>query len=422
MAIFLLHAKPDLAVAEALETVLERRCGQFVELDDGETALRPLGALDAVVLLISKDLIFSPWRLRLEQRALDAWAEGKLVLVKLDKNFAPVGLRDLPFIDASFEAQRDFTWGDVATQVKQKLTIAPPPAASAPAPGGALGGRPQAPSRKRSAEDGLEIRDKLERESRARRRRWWLAPLLMLPGIGALIASGAIFLVNRIGPTPGTFADLIAGIDAFGVRYGLPSGATPIVFAAAIGLMIAAPVLSLISGMLRKQRHEELSKEYPELSEDYEGPSAPTRINNPVQSMDAAAPADEAVFVSYSRKNEAIVLPVCAEVTKTGKKLWLDQQSGLSAGDSWAGEIVRAIKHAEGVMVMCSSAAFESDHVKREVYLADRYKKKLLPIFIEDAQPPEDFEYFFAGVQFLKLHETPEADRGAAVLKVLGTA
>ncbi|HVY84234.1 MAG TPA: TIR domain-containing protein, partial [Caulobacterales bacterium] len=88
----------------------------------------------------------------------------------------------------------------------------------------------------------------------------------------------------------------------------------------------------------------------------------------------------------------------------------------------WAGEIVRAIRGAKGVIVMCSSAAFESDHVKREVYLADRYKKPLVPVFIEDAKPPEDFEYFFAGVQWLKLFETPEPERPAAVLRLLEAA
>ena len=70
-------------------------------------------------------------------------------------------------------------------------------------------------------------------------------------------------------------------------------------------------------------------------------------------------------------------------------------------------------------MVMCSKHAFESDHVKREVYLADRYKKPLSPVFIEDAKPPEDFEYFFASVQWLELWKLPEADRPAAIGKAL---
>ncbi len=127
------------------------------------------------------------------------------------------------------------------------------------------------------------------------------------------------------------------------------------------------------------------------------------------------------MFVSYARANSAEVLPVIEAAKAEGSKFWLDQQ-GIGAGDTWAGEIVRAIRSAKGVLVMCSKAAFESDHVKREIYLADRYHKKLVPIFVEDADPPEDFEYFFAGVQFLKLFETPEAERSAALLRVLEAA
>jgi hypothetical protein len=128
-----------------------------------------------------------------------------------------------------------------------------------------------------------------------------------------------------------------------------------------------------------------------------------------------------AVFVSYARANEGVVMPVIEAAQRGGRKFWLDQQ-GISSGDGWAGEIVRAIKGATGVCVMCSKAAFESDHVKREVYLADRYRKKLVPVYVEQAEPPEDFEYFFAGVQILKLFETPEAERPQALVRALGVA
>ena len=115
------------------------------------------------------------------------------------------------------------------------------------------------------------------------------------------------------------------------------------------------------------------------------------------------------------------VLPLVEAAKRAGRKFCLDQQ-GISAGDGWSGEIVRAIKAAGGVVVMCSNAAFESDHVKREIYLADRYKKKLVPVFIEHAEPPEDFEYFFAGVQSLNLYDTPEEERSEALVRILGAA
>jgi hypothetical protein len=59
--------------------------------------------------------------------------------------------------------------------------------------------------------------------------------------------------------------------------------------------------------------------------------------------------------------------------------------------------------------------------VKLEIYLADRYQKRLVPVLIEQAEPPEDFEYFFAGVQMLKLFETPEAERPQALAQALGS-
>lgn len=68
---------------------------------------------------------------------------------------------------------------------------------------------------------------------------------------------------------------------------------------------------------------------------------------------------------------------------------------------------------------MCSPRAFESDHIKREVYLADRYKKPMLPVFIADARPPEDFEYFFAGLKGLDLYRIQESDRPNAIVRAL---
>ena len=124
------------------------------------------------------------------------------------------------------------------------------------------------------------------------------------------------------------------------------------------------------------------------------------------------------MFVSYAHADNAAVEPVVAIVEKSGQAIWIDK-IGIQTGDGWAGEIVRAIKAAKGIIVMCSKQAFESDHVKREIYLADRYKKPMSPVFIEAAQPPEDFEYFFAGVQWLELYKLPEDERAAAIGKAL---
>ncbi|GAN00112.1 hypothetical protein U91I_03777 [alpha proteobacterium U9-1i] len=377
MTVFIAHAPKNQDAAEGLEKFLERR-GHFSELDDGQTALRPLQSSDVFILLLSQDFVFSPHRLRLEQRALDAWTENRLILVKLDHAFAPVGLRDLPAVDASFEAQREFKWNELANQIQTLLR--------APRPQGAPPASPPQPTARRSGMGGA-----------------LLTIAMILPGLLALAASVSIWLANRIGPTPGTFADLLAGIDAFGVRYGLPGGVTMWLFLAAILVMFGAIAASVASMFTRPRAGSGAA------ASDAEPEEAP------------APPQDDAVFVSYARANSDKVMPVIEAAKAEGRKFWVDQQ-GIAAGDGWAGEIVRAIRSAKGVLVMCSKAAFESDHVKREIYLADRYHKKLVPVFVEDATPPEDFEYFFAGVQFLKLFETPEAERPAAVLRLLEAA
>ncbi len=379
MTIFVAHAPADQAVAENLEKFIERR-GQFVELDDGQTAMRPVQPSDVVVLLLSKDFVFAPTRLRLEQRALDAWSEGRLVAVKLDHSIAPVGLRDLPAIDASFEAQREFTWQKVADAAREQLKARAP----ADADGAAAPAPPQAPpmAQKKGGDGILGV---------------LLMLLLAVPGLVAIAATGSIWLANRVGPTPGGLPELRQGVDAFGTRYGAPSGVTEWLFVAAIALTLIIVVWLIARSFAPRPR----------------AARAERRDDAPTQ--------DDAVFVSYARANAKAVLPVIEGATEEGRKFWLDQQ-GIGAGDGWAGEIVRAIRGAAGVVVMCSKAAFESDHVKREIYLADRYRKKLVPVFIEDAQPPEDFEYFFAGVQWLKLFETPEAERPQALVRALGTA
>lgn len=395
MTVFLAHAPSDRAAAEALERTIERR-GQFVELDDGQTALRPVQQGDVLVLMVSQALSFATARLRLEQRALDAWADGRLVLVKLDKGFAPVGLRDLPAIDASFEAQREFKWNEVADAAREILQASRAGAAEEEV---ASGPRSKLPGRVRSK---LRTDDDYEPFNFAA----LLLPVFAFPGVLAIAAAVSIWLANRIGPTPGGWPELRRGIGEFGARFGLGPVATEIAFVIAIVTTIGI-VTFWITRLFAKPKARR-------------APQAPAAS---APAAEAAAPPvkqGDAVFVSYARANEGAVLPVIEGAKQAGHKFWLDQQGGITAGDGWAGEIVRAIRSATGVCVMCSKAAFESDHVKREIYLADRYKKKLVPVFIEAAEAPEDFEYFFAGVQPLKLFEKPEAERPQALAAALG--
>ena len=106
------------------------------------------------------------------------------------------------------------------------------------------------------------------------------------------------------------------------------------------------------------------------------------------------------LFVSYSHDDGTQVFPIVEEVEQLGHTVWIDREQ-LHGGVSWAGRIVRAIKASRGMCLMCSERSFASDHVRREVYLADKYKKPLLPVRLDNAAMPEDIEYFLIDRQWI---------------------
>lgn len=365
MTVFITHAPDDAEAAQALETFLERR-GHFVHREDGAQGFRPLTRSDVVVMLWSTKALFMTHRIMMERRALDAWAEGRLVSVKLDHGIMPVGLRDLKVIEATFEPQRDIAFAAVNKAIQDAMADArrlETELARAEAPPG--------PSR-------MEVDDLAPR-----------ARKVANGGLWAWVLIGVLLLGAALGA-----ASLLAGVS---LR----------LWAVVAGVVAICALAAVVAVSAASARQDEARRKRVAT-----GPAAPAP---------PTAEAEEAggvVFVSYARADAAVVSPVVDDLKGAGQPVWIDRE-GIGAGEGWAGEIVRAIRAAERVCVMCSKAAFESDHVKREVYLADRYRRPLMPLFLDDAAPPEDFEYFFAGLQHLKLTDLPAEGRGAALAQAL---
>ena len=374
MTIFIAHTNADDDAAESLAKAVERR-GLFVEHEGGEIVGRPLQENDALILIWSEATPYDPDRLVMERRALDAWADGRLVLVTLDEYDLPVGLRDLPVIEAHEYARWPAAWEEAMTAVAKIFAPAPPRPAAAPAP--MREANRQAPLAPPEPEEAAPAKA-------------GHGGLFVLVGLLAMIGI-AVFIYRRLQTEP-DLSDFATNPD------------WPLLGAAGLGLVIAIVVLMIMFGGGKKKR------------------AAPPKAKKLAE--EAAPPADPALsaamFVSYANDDALQVAPVVAAVERAGRQVWIDK-SALHGGESWAGESVRAIKSARGVMVLCSPAAFASDHVKREVYLADRYRKPLLPVFLTPADMPEDFEYFFAGVQWLDLSRLPEGERAAAIKRALAS-
>lgn len=378
MTVFIAHSAADMDAAELIAKAIERR-GLFVEHEGGERVGRDLVEQDALVLVWSGAMAADANHLVIERRALDAWADGRLILVGLDGAAPPLGLRDLPMVKA---APGD--WAALQSQclaaIEKALRSPSPTRAPAPAPAARTQAAPP-----REPPPARAPKQKAAKQKAAKAKGggpgvlFWLIALLVLIGAGAFAFDRFRYAVFDL---PQTAEDYIA------------PGA---------GVLVS---LVLLIWLFRKGfAPSETKTEAP----------APRQKEKPV--VQTGGP----VFVSYAHDDAVAVGPVVAAVERAGRPVWIDK-SDINAGTGWAGEIVRAIRGAEGVMVVCTPAAFRSDHVKREVYLADRYQKPLMPVMLAPVSLPEDFEYFFAGVQWLELHRVPENQRAAAIKQALGGA
>ena len=421
MRVYLIAAPEDEVEADKLASYL-KRFGVFIRAEYGKFAYPPAQHGEFTLALWSRNAMMSTRQMMLTNRAIDAWAEGQLVMARLEHGLNPRGLSDLEMVDLTFEAAREHRYRDVLTALRALederrralQTDAPPQ----DLPGGGSGGGE--PSEDLEEVDDWEggpaytVEDEAERtetpssSSRggfAKRGRVPTAPtepvtkssggtglfgviLVLLGGVGLTVAVWQGYLTWQVGA-------MIAG-----------------------GLLVAVMFLNILLAALRGSgdrptKAKRRSAPMPELAAEAPSP-APVMTEAPNAPAAVASDDEHEVFVSYSHQNAETVLPIVETVEAKGLSIWIDKEE-MRAGQGWAGQIVRAIKSAERFCLMCSEQAFESDHVRREVYLADKYGKAMVPIKLDGAEMPEDIEYFLAGRQWVDLTSLSEEERAAVI-------
>lgn len=93
------------------------------------------------------------------------------------------------------------------------------------------------------------------------------------------------------------------------------------------------------------------------------------------------------IFISFSRKDKNFAEKLTNHLTHAGYEVWIDLQN-ISIGEVWSDETARGIERADIFIVLLSKNALSSQWVEREIFLAQRVGKKLIPILIEDTEIP----------------------------------
>jgi TIR domain len=111
------------------------------------------------------------------------------------------------------------------------------------------------------------------------------------------------------------------------------------------------------------------------------------------------------VFISFASEDKPIADQVCAALETQSIRCWIAYRNNV-AGTDWDQGIMHAITASRVVVLVCSSHADSSPHVKREVACAVSRDVRVLPFRIE-ATPLQALEYFLSTPHWLDASKPP---------------
>lgn len=105
-------------------------------------------------------------------------------------------------------------------------------------------------------------------------------------------------------------------------------------------------------------------------------------------------------FISHSSADSAIANSIVEALESRGVRCWVAPRD-VRAGFDFQAEIVTALESARCLILLFSTRANDSEHVHREVLLADNAKTPVYPVRIEDATPSGALKYQLANRQYI---------------------
>jgi TolB-like protein/Flp pilus assembly protein TadD len=113
-----------------------------------------------------------------------------------------------------------------------------------------------------------------------------------------------------------------------------------------------------------------------------------------------AGPGTPIVFVSYATSDTAVANAVIEALERSGIRCWIAPRD-VTAGTSYAGQIIHAIDAARASVLILSKDAAASPHVLRELERSSSKRHPIIALRIDQAPLPADFEYFLNTTHWL---------------------
>lgn len=114
------------------------------------------------------------------------------------------------------------------------------------------------------------------------------------------------------------------------------------------------------------------------------------------------------VFISYSRKDTAMIAPICAILNDLSIKYWIDI-NGVYSGDNYKDTICKAIKTAKLVVFLSSANSNASHNVAKEISLADEFRKTIIPVRLDNSPYAPRIDYDLNSIDSIDYYKNEEA-------------
>ena len=106
------------------------------------------------------------------------------------------------------------------------------------------------------------------------------------------------------------------------------------------------------------------------------------------------------IFVSYSRKDSAVVQSVVDRLKAEGYCCWMDV-TGIESSDEFKRVLVKAIRHSKVVLFFSSANSNNTEWTVKEINIAVQMKKPIIPVRLDDAPYDDSILFDLSGLDYI---------------------
>lgn len=106
------------------------------------------------------------------------------------------------------------------------------------------------------------------------------------------------------------------------------------------------------------------------------------------------------IFISYSRYDFDVVNELVTSLEQEGYSIWIDRD-GIESGDDFKRVILKAIKESKVVLFFSSEHSNVSNWTAKEIGVAVKYKKHIIPMMLDESNFNEAVEFDLINLDYV---------------------